>query len=184
MLAGPARNNNRWGTGDSRRTVSLLPSVYQGLIFRLGSLSLSCQPLGRFCKPIFFAVLGSRIHVSMALSVRYTGRGAPCKPVYAHIYVYVCICMYIHVYVSIWYYLVRNLMESVKPAVSCPVECNRLLVCVRISCGFRRAACPRAPASRLPALSGVLMLLLLLLLLLLLKPVARSTVLRAGVGRH
>jgi hypothetical protein len=36
----------------------------------------------------------------------------------------------------------------------------------------------------LPALSGVLMLLLLLLLLLLLKPVARSTVLRAGVGRH
>jgi hypothetical protein len=34
----------------------------------------------------------------------------------------------------------------------------------------------------LPALSGVRMLLLLLLLLL--KPVARSTVLRAGVGRH
>ena len=45
----------------------------------------------------------------------------------------------------------RNLMEFVKPAVSCPIECNRLLVCVRISCGFRRAACPRAPASRLSA---------------------------------
>jgi hypothetical protein len=49
----------------------------------------------------------------------------------------------------------RNLMEFVKPAVSCPIECNRLLVCVRISCGFRRAACPRAPVSRLSARSGV-----------------------------
>jgi hypothetical protein len=50
----------------------------------------------------------------------------------------------------------RNLMEFVKPAVSCPIECNRLLVCVRISCGFRRA-CPRATASRLSARSGVRM---------------------------
>ena len=49
----------------------------------------------------------------------------------------------------------RSLMEFVKPAVSCPIECNRLLVCVRISCGFWRAACPRAPASRLSARSGV-----------------------------
>jgi hypothetical protein len=48
-----------------------------------------------------------------------------------------------------------NLMEFVKPAVSCPIECIRLLVCVRISCGFWRAACPRAPASRLSARSGV-----------------------------
>ncbi len=45
----------------------------------------------------------------------------------------------------------RNLMEFVKPAVSCPIECNRLLVCVRISCGFRRADCPRALATGLPA---------------------------------
>jgi hypothetical protein len=51
----------------------------------------------------------------------------------------------------------RNLMEFVKPAVSCPIECNRLLVCVRIWRGFRRAACPRAPASRLSARSGVRM---------------------------
>jgi hypothetical protein len=48
----------------------------------------------------------------------------------------------------------RNLMEFVKPAVSCLIECNCLLVCVWISCGFRRAACPRAPASRLSARSG------------------------------
>jgi hypothetical protein len=48
------------------------------------------------------------------------------------------------------------LMDFVKPAVSCPIECNRLLVCVRISCGFRRA-CPRATASRLSARSGVRM---------------------------
>jgi hypothetical protein len=51
----------------------------------------------------------------------------------------------------------RNLMEFVMPAVSCPIECNRLLVCVRISCGFRRAACLRAPACRLSARSGVRM---------------------------
>jgi hypothetical protein len=38
----------------------------------------------------------------------------------------------------------RNLMEFVKPAVSCPIECNRLLVWVRIWRGFRRAACLRA----------------------------------------
>ncbi len=50
----------------------------------------------------------------------------------------------------------RNLMEFVKPAVSCPIECNRLLVCVRISCGFRRA-CPRATASRLSELLQLLM---------------------------
>ena len=49
----------------------------------------------------------------------------------------------------------RNLMEFVKPALSCPIECNRLLVCVQISCGFRRAACPRTPASRSSARSGV-----------------------------
>ena len=54
----------------------------------------------------------------------------------------------------------RNLMEFVKPAVSCPIECNRLLVCVRISCGFRRADCrlsaqradcPHGPACGWPA---------------------------------
>jgi hypothetical protein len=39
----------------------------------------------------------------------------------------------------------RNLMEFVKPAISCPIECNLLLVCVLISCGFQKAACPRAP---------------------------------------
>jgi hypothetical protein len=49
----------------------------------------------------------------------------------------------------------RNLMEFVKPAASCPIECNPLLVCVRTSCGFWRAECPRAPASRLSAQSGV-----------------------------
>jgi hypothetical protein len=49
----------------------------------------------------------------------------------------------------------RNLKEFVKPAVSCPIECDCLLVCMRISCGFRRAACPRAPVSRLSARSCV-----------------------------
>jgi hypothetical protein len=54
----------------------------------------------------------------------------------------------------------RNLMEFVKPAVLCPIECNRLLLCVRISCGFRRADCrlsaqradcPHGPACGWPA---------------------------------
>ncbi len=53
----------------------------------------------------------------------------------------------------------RNLMEFLKPAVSCPIECNCLLVCVQISCGFgerrvralQRADCPHAPGCGLPA---------------------------------
>ncbi len=46
----------------------------------------------------------------------------------------------------------RNLMEFVKPAISCPIECNLLLVCVLISCGFQKAACPRAPEQLVRAL--------------------------------
>ncbi len=54
----------------------------------------------------------------------------------------------------------RSLMKfdgicEARSIVQCPIECNCLLVCVRISCGFRRATCPRAPASRLSARSGV-----------------------------
>ncbi len=58
----------------------------------------------------------------------------------------------------------RNLMEFVKPAVSCPIECNRLLVCVRVSASgmyarsseqvvrtLRRADCPHALATGLLA---------------------------------
>jgi hypothetical protein len=45
-------------------------------------------------------------------------------------------------------------------------------------------ACLRADLVRVSASGVSVLMLLLLLLLLLLKPVARSTVLRAGVGRH
>jgi hypothetical protein len=60
-----------------------------------------------------------------------------------------------------------NLMEFVKPTKSCPIECNRLLVCVRISCGhvsacsieqivrsLRRADCPHALQQAFPLASS------------------------------
>ena len=77
-VLGPARHH-KWGTGDSRHTVSLQPSV--GIRARFsdsGHPELSAcgsiyAPTDAEGKPITFAVLGSRTHVSMALSGRRAG---------------------------------------------------------------------------------------------------------------
>ena len=76
---GRTGDSRQWSTGDSRHTVSLQPSV--GIRARFsdsGHPELSAcgsiyAPTDAEGKPITFAVLGSRTHVSLALSGRRAG---------------------------------------------------------------------------------------------------------------